>query len=77
MLHELTIGESRDSIFQKDSCTAILNAIAQTPEDFSVLDWTKFYPEFGVYQITIRMIELELEIQGVWNRGNYKFEKIE
>ena len=70
-IHELTIGTSKEADFRKEACKAILEAIDQTPQDQSVLDWTKFYPELAIYKYHVELDKLGLDGMVIWGRGNY------
>jgi len=70
-IHELTIGTSKEADFRKEACKAVLDAIDQTPEDHSVLDWCKFYPELAIYKYHEEFTKMELDGMVIWRRGNY------
>jgi hypothetical protein len=79
-IHELTIGTSKEADFRKEACKAVLEAVDQTPEDHSVLDWTKFYPELAIYKYHEELIKMELDAivisrRGVENKQWKKFEE--
>ena len=60
-IHELTIGKSKEADFRKEACKAVLEAIDQTPEDHSVLDWCTFYPELAIYKYHEEFLKMELD----------------
>ncbi len=68
-LHELTIGSSKDANFGKEACKAILEAIDKIPEDHSVMDWTKFYPELAIYKYHEVLTAWNLDATIIWKRG--------
>jgi len=70
-IHELTIGKSREADFRKEACKEVLEAIEKTPEDHSVLNWTKFYPELAVYKYHEELLKMELDGIVIWRRGEY------
>ena len=76
MLHELTIGASKEAESRKEACKAILEAIGQTPEDHSVLNWVVFYPEFAVYKYDVELQKMEMDGMVIWKRANYILESI-
>ena len=67
-IHELTIGNSKKADFRKEACKAVLEAIDQTPEDHSVLDWCKFYPELAIYKYHEELLKMELDGLVIWKR---------
>ncbi len=75
-IHELTIGTSKEANFRKEACKAVLEAIDQTPEDHSVLDWCKFYPELAVYKYHEELLKMELDGIVIWKRGTYSLRGI-
>lgn len=75
-IHELTIGTSKEASFSKEACKAVLEAIDQTPEDHSILDWTKFYPELAIYKYYEQLLKMELDGMVIWRRGKYELEKL-
>ncbi|MAW84258.1 MAG: hypothetical protein CL832_07645 [Crocinitomicaceae bacterium] len=75
-IHELTIGTSKEADFRKEACKAVLEAIDQTPEDHSVLDWCKFYPELAVYKYHKEFIKMELDALVIWKRGGYNLSEL-
>lgn len=70
-IHELTIGTSKEANFRKEACKAVLEAIDQTPEDHSILDWTKFYPELAIYKYYEQLLKMELDGMVIWKRGSF------
>ena len=70
-IHELTIGTSSEADFRKEACKAVIEVIDQTPEDHSVLDWCKFYPELAIYKYHEELLKMELDGMVIWKRGNY------
>lgn len=70
-IHELTIGTSKEANFRKEACKAVLEAIDQTPEDHSILDWTKFYPELAIYKYYEQLLIMELDGMVIWRRGDF------
>ena len=70
-IHELTIGTSKEADFRKEACKAVLEAIDQTPEDHSVLDWCTFYPEIAIYKYHEELLKMELDALIIWRRGSY------
>ena len=70
-IHELTIGTSKEADFRKESCKAVLEAIDQTTEDHSVLDWCTFYPEIAIYKYHEELLKMELDALIIWRRGSY------
>ena len=70
-IHELTIGTSKKASFRKEACKAVLEAIDQTPEDHSILDWTKFYPELAIYKYYEQLLKMELDGTVIWRRGDF------
>lgn len=70
-IHELTIGTSKEADFRKVACKSVLEAIDQTPEDHSVLDWTKFYPELAIYKYYEQLLKMNLDGMVIWRRGAY------
>ena len=75
-IHELTIGTSKDAEFRKEACKAVLEAIEQTPEDHSVLDWCNFYPELAIYKYHEELVKMELDGMVIWKRGQYTLEDL-
>ena len=75
-IHELTIGTSKEANFRKEACKAVLEAIDQTPEDHSVLDWCKFYPELAIYKYHVELLKMELDGMVIWRRGNYSLKDL-
>lgn len=75
-IHELTIGTSKESDFRKEACKAILKAIDQTPEDHSILDWTKFYPELAVYRYCEELLKMNLDGIVIWKKGEFDLHSI-
>ena len=73
-IHELTIGTSKEANFRKEACKAVLEAIDQTPEDHSVLDWCMFYPELAIYKYHEELLKMELDGMVIWKRGNYIYD---
>ena len=76
MLHELTLGDSKEASFRKEGCKAILEAIDQTPEDHSVLNWTAFYPELYIYRYHEELDKMDLDGMVIWRRGNFTLEDL-
>ena len=76
MLHELTLGDSKEASFRKEGCKAILEAIDQTPEDHSVLNWTEFYPELAIYRYHEELDKMDLDGMVIWRRGNFTLEDL-
>ena len=76
MLHELTLGDSKEASFRKEGCKAILEAIDQTSEDHSVLNWTKFYPELSIYRYHVELDKMDLDGMVIWRRGNFTLEDL-
>ncbi len=70
-IHELTIGTSSEADFRKEACKAVIEVIDQTPEDHSVLDWCKFYPELAIYKYHEELLKMELDGMVIWKRGKY------
>jgi len=70
-IHELTIGTSKEADFRKVACKSVLEAIDQTPEDHSVLDWTKFYPELAIYKYYEQLLKMNLDGMVIWRRGDF------
>ena len=75
-IHELTIGTSKEADFRKEACKAVLEAIDQTPEDHSVLDWCKFYSELAIYKYHEELVKMELDGMVIWKRGQYTLEDL-
>ena len=75
-IHELTIGTSSEADFRKEACKAVLEAIYQTQEDHSVLDWCKFYPELAIYKYHEELLKMELDGMVIWKRGDYTLDDI-
>ena len=75
-IHELTIGTSKEADFRKEACKAVLEAIDQTPEDHSVLDWCKFYPELAVYKYHKELLKMEFDALVIWSRGDYTLSQL-
>jgi hypothetical protein len=71
MLIELTLGNIKEAIFKEEACKSILENIEETPTDFTLLDWTKFFPEVAVYMISIELKALRLSSDSIWLRGNF------
>jgi hypothetical protein len=71
MLNELTLGDLKETIFRDDACKSIIENIEKTPTDFSILDWTKFFPEVTIYMISIQLKSQGLCSDSIWLRGNY------
>ena len=71
-IHELTIGTSSEADFRKEASKAVLEAIDQTPEDHSVLDWCKFYSKELVFQYSEKIKNLNIEI--IWKRTKIKLD---
>lgn len=75
-IHELTIGTSKEADFRKEGCKAVLEAINQTPEDHSELDWCTFYPELAVYKYHEELLKMELDRMAIWKRGTYTLQDL-
>tara|TARA_B110001450_G_scaffold235570_1_gene240376 strand:- start:564 stop:4826 length:4263 start_codon:yes stop_codon:yes gene_type:complete len=71
-IHELTIGTSSEADFRKEACKAVLEAIDQTPEDHSVLDWCTFYSKELIFQYSEKIKNLNIEI--IWKRTKIKLD---
>jgi hypothetical protein len=76
MLHELTLGDSKEASFRKEGCKDILEAIDQTSEDHSVLNWTAFYPELAIYRYHEELDKMDLDGMVIWRRGNFTLEDL-
>ncbi len=75
-IHELTIGTIKEADFRKEACKAVLEAIDQTPEDHSVLDWCKFYPELAVYKYHEELLKMKLDVMVIWKRGVFNLSEL-
>ena len=75
-IHELTIGTSKGADFRKEACKAILQAIDQTPEDHSILDWTRFYPVLAIYRYYNELLKIDLDGTTILKRGSYCGEEV-
>jgi len=75
-IHELTIGTSKEASFRKEACKAVLEAIDQTPEDHSILDWTHFYPVLAIYRYYNEFLKIDLDCTTILKRGSYCGEEV-
>ena len=75
-IHELTIGQSKTADFRLEACKAVLDAIDQTPEDSSIIDWATFFPETAIYTYNKALLDINLDGLNIWRRGNYSLEEL-